>query len=202
VKVEFEGARVRVESEGSYREVTLTRPEARNALDDTMRDELFEVLRAILGDDGAGSVALVAEGRDFCAGGDLAEFGRAIDPATAWQSRLARSLPLLLIRLRERLIAGVQGSAIGAGLELSAFASRLVAASDARFRLPELAFGLIPGAGGTVSVPRRIGRQRALELVLSGEWLDANAAQAQGLVDEVVAPAALLDRVRAIGGLA
>jgi enoyl-CoA hydratase/carnithine racemase len=79
----------------------------------------------------------------------------------------------------------VHGACVGAGVELPAFASRVVADPGARFRLPEVAMGLVPGAGGTVSLPRRIGRQRTCRLALTGEWLDAETALRWGLVDEL-----------------
>jgi enoyl-CoA hydratase/carnithine racemase len=79
----------------------------------------------------------------------------------------------------------VHGACVGAGIELPAFARRVVARSDAFFQLPEVAMGLVPGAGGTVSIPRRVGRQRAAYLCLSAVRLDAETALAWGLVDEI-----------------
>ncbi len=83
----------------------------------------------------------------------------------------------------------VHGACVGAGVELPAFAARVVAREDATFELPELSMGLVPGAGGTVSLPRRIGRQRTAWLCLTGARIDARAALAWGLVDEVGGPA-------------
>ena len=85
----------------------------------------------------------------------------------------------------ERIEVRVHGACVGAGIELPAFAARLSARADAFFELPEVAMGLIPGAGGTVSLPRRIGRQRTAWLALSGERIDVDTAMAWGLVDEV-----------------
>jgi enoyl-CoA hydratase/carnithine racemase len=81
--------------------------------------------------------------------------------------------------------AHVKGHCIGAGVELPAFAGQIIADPDTTFSLPELRMGLIPGAGGTVSLPRRIGRQRTLQLALSGEPIDVATAHDWGLVDEV-----------------
>jgi enoyl-CoA hydratase/carnithine racemase len=98
--------------------------------------------------------------------------------------RSARSLPLGALACSSKLTCFVHGAAIGAGVELAAFAQRLVASSDATFGLPEVAMGLIPGAGGTVSIARRIGRERLAALAITGDRIDAAAAAAWGLVDE------------------
>ena len=91
----------------------------------------------------------------------------------------------LLAACADRTRAEVHGACVGAGVELPAFAGRVVARGDARFQLPELRMGLVPGAGGTVSVPRRVGRQRAAWLALSGASVDAETALAWGLVDQI-----------------
>ena len=194
----YRGSRIRVEGEAGYREIWLARPDARNAIDTEMRDELFESLNAIAGDGSISGIGLLAEGPDFCAGGDIGEFGSATDVALASNIRLLRSLPQLMLRLRDRLVVGIQGSAVGAGIELAAFARRVVAGTNARFRLPELEMGLIPGAGGTVSITRRIGPARALQMILEGGWVLAPEAHALGLVDELVDEHLLADRIRQV----
>ena len=195
--VAFRGRRVRVLIDGSYREVWLTRPAARNALDAPMRDELRQVLVALLDDAQVAGVGVFGEGSDFCAGGDLSEFGSRPDVATAWQTRLVRSLPSLFAAVAPQLVVGVQGAAVGAGIELAAFARRVIGASNARFRLPETEFGLIPGSGGTVSIPLRIGRRRTFQLAMSGDWMDAQRAREWGLIDSVVDAEDLIAAVRA-----
>lgn len=194
----FEGRRVRLAGEGAYREVWLTRPERRNALDIVMRDELYEVLLEMLDDGEAGAVGLLGEGPDFCAGGDLSEFGTRPDVSTAWQTRHIRALPSLFAELGPKLIAGIHGAAVGAGIELAAFASRIVAAEDARFMLPEAAFGLIPGSGGTLSIPRRIGRHRCFEMAMSATWVASARALEWGLVDEIVPADRVVSAVRSV----
>lgn len=174
----------------------LARPEARNALDVTMRDELYEVLLTILDDGQVEAVGLFGEGPDFCAGGDLSEFGTRPDVATAWQVRSIRSLPALFAELGPKLLVGVHGAAVGAGIELAAFARYIAATPDARFRLPEAGFGLIPGSGGTVSVTRRIGRHRFFEIVASGAWVASGRALELGLIDAIVERDALCDVIR------
>ncbi|MDT5026540.1 MAG: hypothetical protein QOE61_2966 [Micromonosporaceae bacterium] len=184
--------RIAVARRGDVVDVRLTRPTRHNALDARMRDELCEVLGALLVDDRV-RIVLTGEGASFCSGGDLAEFGRAATPLAGHLVRSTRSLATLMARWGPRLTVGVQGACVGAGLELAAFAHRVVASSDARFWLPEAGFGLIPGSGGTVSVPRRAGAHRLVELVLTGAECDAWTARDLGLVDEVVAPSQLAE---------
>src|SRR5205085_8567177 len=99
--------------------------------------------------------------------------------------RLDRSAAARAERCRDRLRPLLHGACIGAGIEIPSFAARVEARDDAFFQLPELAMGLIPGAGGTVSLPRRIGRWRTAYLALSGIRLRADEALAWGLVDAV-----------------
>jgi enoyl-CoA hydratase/carnithine racemase len=112
--------------------------------------------------------------------------------------RLTRSVAALVDALRDRVVVALHGACIGAGIELPAFATRVVAADDVRIGLPELGLGLVPGAGGTVSLPRRIGRHRVLDLLLTGDTISAESALTWGLVDEVVARDMLVDRAYAL----
>jgi hypothetical protein len=179
------GPALRVEREGSQLCITLSRPGRRNAFSAAMRDALVEALEVAVSDSSIDEVVLTGAGSAFCSGGDLDEFGTSPDPATAHAVRFTRSAARLLAACSERVRAEVHGTCVGAGVELPAFAARVVARDDATFQLPELAMGLVPGAGGTVSVPRRVGRQRAAWLALSGERIDARTALAWGLVDEI-----------------
>jgi enoyl-CoA hydratase/carnithine racemase len=190
----------RVESpDADILHITLNRPERRNAYGRELRDALIaalDVARALRAEgpvaeagrlpfrvvwDGAGSC--------FCSGGDLAEFGTAPDPVTAHLVRTYAGAALPLLELSGCIEARLHGSCVGAGVELPAFAGRAVAAPDTTFRLPEIGMGLIPGAGGTVSLPRRIGRWRTLYLALAGAELDAKTAAAWGLIDAIVTQA-------------
>lgn len=176
---------VLVERAGDELHVTLNRPGRHNALDTALRDGLFEALLLACADASIGRVVLAGAGPSFCSGGDLDEFGTLPDPATAHLVRLTRSPARLLTRLGPRLEARVHGACIGAGIEMAAFAGRVVARSDTVISLPEVGFGLIPGAGGTVSLPRRIGRHRSAELGFRGGPIDAATALRWGLVDAV-----------------
>jgi enoyl-CoA hydratase/carnithine racemase len=180
--------RVDVRREGDLLEVRLVRVVRRNAFDAAMRVALSDALAVARADD-AVQVRLTGAGPVFSAGGDLDEFGRAADPATAWVVRVGDSPALALALLSERTQAVVQGACVGAGVELPAFAGRVVADPATTFRLPEVAMGLLPGAGGTVSLTQRIGRWRTLWLALSGDPIDVRTALDWGLVDEVAAVA-------------
>lgn len=175
---------VQLHRDGDVLHVRLARPGRRNAVDTMTRDALVEAFDLALADTSV-KVHVSGEGPDFCAGGDLDDFGSAPDPATAHLIRLAQSVGWRIHQCRERTSVRVHGACLGAGLELPAFAARLVATPSARFGLPELGLGLLPGAGGTVSVVRRIGRWRTAYLLLSGRVLDAPEALAWGLIDAI-----------------
>ncbi|MGD0880551.1 MAG: enoyl-CoA hydratase/isomerase family protein [Acidimicrobiales bacterium] len=179
------GPAVRLQRDHDELEVTLDRPEVRNALDSAMRDELVAALTVAALDPTVTAVHLRGAGPSFCSGGDLDEFGSRSDPATAHLIRLLVSPARALAEVADRTTAHLQGDAVGSGIELAAFAHRVVAEPTTRISLPEVRLGLIPGAGGTVSLPRRIGRHRTLELALSTAPIDAATALDWGLVDHV-----------------
>jgi hypothetical protein len=176
---------VLVRRDGSRLMITLNRPERRNAYGRQLRDALADALRIALLDPGVERVVLDGAGPCFCAGGDLAEFGTTPDLATAHFVRTQGGAGLLLSALKDRVEVHLHGPCVGAGVELPAFAGTVIAAAGTTFRLPEVGMGLIPGAGGTVSIPRRIGRWRTLYLALTGRPLDAETALGWGLVDAV-----------------
>ena len=176
---------VLVERTDAELRITLNRPAKRNAYAADVRDGLCEVLAVAVADDSIRQVVLQGAGACFSAGGDLDEFGAARDAALAHASRMTRNAASLLHRLRERTCTRLHGACIGAGIELPAFAGRVVAREDAFFQLPEVGMGLIPGAGGTVSILRRIGRRRLAYMALTGERVHTPEALAWGLVDAV-----------------
>lgn len=171
--------------DGEKLNLTLNRPDRRNAFSAEMRDALVEALQVVISDSSIREVVIRGAGPAFSAGGDLAEFGTLPDPATAHVIRSTRNPARLLGQCANRVRCEVQGACVGAGMELPAFTRHVRAREDAFFWLPEIAMGLVPGAGGTVSVPRRIGRQRTNYLALSGRRIDARTALAWGLVDEI-----------------
>lgn len=176
---------VRIERDGPRLLITLSRPEVHNAFDARMRDELLDALAVADADTSITEVVLAGDGPSFCSGGDLDEFGTRPDPATAHLVRLARSPGRVISSLMDRVTARLHGACMGSGIEIPAFAGRVVAHPDTTIGLPEIGMGLIPGAGGTVSLPRRIGRQRTALLALSQATIDAATANAWGVVDEI-----------------
>ena len=176
-----------VESRGRERlRLALNRPRKRNAFSAEMRDALVEGLHVAIADPDIAEIVLEGFGPAFCSGGDLDEFGSLPDPATAHAIRSTRNAARLLAQCSDRATARLHGACVGAGIELAAFAGRVIARADAFFELPEVGLGLVPGAGGTVSLPRRIGRQRTAWMALSGARVDASTALQWGLVDRVL----------------
>ena len=178
------GEPLSVRRDGDVLRIALTRPERRNSVTAALRDALVDAL-AIAHADPALRVEITAEGPDFSTGGDLDEFGTRPDVATAHIVRSDRNVGWAIHRIRDRVHVHMHGRAQGSGVELPAFAGHVVASPDATFALPELALGLVPGAGGTVSVTKRIGRWRTAWLALSGATIDAPTARAWGLIDDL-----------------
>jgi hypothetical protein len=175
---------VLVERKRSVLRVVLNRPDRHNAFSAAMRDGLLDALAIAIADPSL-EVDLRGAGPSFCSGGDLDEFGTAMDPAVAHLVRTQASAARAMAAVADRTTAHLHGACIGAGIELPAFVGHVTCAPDARIALPELALGLVPGAGGTVSLPRRIGRHRTAQLALSGVEIDAATALEWGLVDEL-----------------
>jgi hypothetical protein len=174
-----------IESRKETLRLTLADPGNHNAIGTKMRDALCEALDLALAV--PGPVHLQAQGRAFSTGGAVEEFGLVSDPATAHWLRTLRLPAARLAALSPRLSVHVQGAAIGAGTEIAAFAGHLTATPSAWFQLPELKYGLIPGAGGTASLPPRIGRHRTAWMALSMARVPARTALEWGLVDAIAA---------------
>ena len=178
---------VQAQREGDTLRINFNRPQRHNAFSTDARAALLEALAVALLDPSVTGIVLSGNGPSFCSGGDLAEFGTFADPASAHLARTRHSPALALDALTARLgracRAEVHGAVMGSGLEMAAFCGWVAAQDDSVFGLPELGLGLIPGAGGTVSVTRRIGRWRTAYLVLSGRTVGADTARAWGLVD-------------------
>jgi enoyl-CoA hydratase/carnithine racemase len=180
---------VQADRDDSRLHVRFNRPQRHNAFSTDMRAALLEALEVARLDPSITEVVLTGNGPSFCSGGDLAEFGTFADPASAHLARTRYSPALLLDELTARLgrncRAEVHGKVLGSGLEMAAYCGWVGAHPDTLLGLPELSLGLIPGAGGTVSITRRIGRWRTAYLVLSGRTIDTDTALRWGLVDEV-----------------
>lgn len=179
---------VMIDRRGDVLDITLNRPHVRNALNTAMRDALVDAFELAAVDRSIAEVHLFGAGLSFCAGGDLDEFGSFPDPATAHLIRLGRSPARTIAAVADRVTAHLHDACVGSGIELPAFAATVMADPTTTIALPEVVLGLIPGAGGTVSLPRRIGRHRTAWLALTGKRIDASTARAWGLVDEIVEP--------------
>lgn len=175
--------RVLMADEGGVIVIRLNRPAKRNAFDAVLRDELCAALEFARDDPDRRPVVLAGNGPSFSAGGDLDEFGTARDLGAAHLIRMEQSPARLARQIGERLTARLHGACVGAGIEVPAAAGRVVAEAGSFFRLPEVSMGLIPGAGGTVTITRRIGRHRAAYMALSGADIDLATALRWGLVD-------------------
>jgi len=174
-----------VDREDDVMTLCFDRPAKHNAYSAAMRDALCEALQAVLLDEQIRKVIVKGNGPSFCSGGDLDEFGLARDAAEAHLTRMTRSAARLIWQCKDRIEFHLHGACIGAGIELAAFSDAVIAAPGSFFQLPEVAFGLVPGAGGTVSLVRRIGRLHFNQLALSGERLDLATAQSWGLIDSI-----------------
>ncbi len=167
--------------------VTLNRPQALNAYNLQMRDELYQVLGAIRDDPEVRVAILKGAGeRAFCAGADLAEFLTAPSPVIARQVRWERDVWGLFLSISKPLIAALHGYVLGSGIEMALCCDIRVASEDAQFGVPEMGLGIIPAAGGSQTLSRVIGRGYALEMLLSGRWIKAEEACRLKLVNQVV----------------
>ena len=176
--------------------ITLSRPEARNALNATVRSDLKAVLTAIESDDRSRVVVLTgdAEGAAFVSGADVGE----LRERNALEQREASKRPRIYEHVAELsvpVIARINGHALGGGCELALACDVRFASEEAKLGQPEINLGIIPGGGGTQRLPRLVGRGQAMKLILSGQLVDATEAAEIGLVDEVYPADQLDDRV-------
>ena len=172
--------------DGGVARLTLNRPDVLNAVNLTMRDELWTALLAFRDDPDARVLVVRGAGRAFSAGADILDFGTAPSYVEARRARHERDLWGLILHLPKPLVAAIHGYALGAGLEMSLLCDLRVASEDARFGLPEVSLGYIPSAGGTQTLPRTIPPGVALHMILSGDPIDAAEAYRLRLVHRVV----------------
>src|SRR6185312_2002228 len=150
-----------------------------NALSANVRDGLFEGFKAAIADPDSKAIVLICDGRTFIAGADISEFGGAMKGASLFEVQdMMEGAP-------KPVVAAIHGTALGGGLEVALCAHYRVAVPSARVGLPEVALGLLPGAGGTQRLPRIVGVEAALDMVTSGRHVPAKQALAMGLVDEL-----------------
>jgi enoyl-CoA hydratase len=179
--------------------ITVTRPEKLNALNRATLTDLSEAVRRAGSDEAVRGVVITGAGaKAFVAGADISELS-ALSPMQAVElSRQGQRVFREIELLRKPVIAAINGFALGGGCELALACHLRVASEHARIGLPEVSLGLIPGYGGTVRLPRLIGRGRALEMILSGAQIDAAEAHRIGLVNRVVPQDLLLEEARAM----
>jgi enoyl-CoA hydratase/carnithine racemase len=187
---------IQFDREGPVAWILLDRPEVLNAYNMEMRDDMYAALTTARDDPSIRVVVLRGNGRAFCSGGDLREFGSAPSAVGAREVRLRRDVWALLHALEQPTIAAVHGHAAGSGLEMAMLCDFRIAARGTRFSLPETSLAMIPGVVGTQTAPRVLGVGRALDFVLRGTTIDAREAQRIGLVGSVVTPAGLVDAAR------
>lgn len=180
-----EGPAVHLRRTGEGWRLTLNRPSTQNAMSVEMRDALLDALAVVAANPHPGGLYIDALGNSFSTGGELSEFGTVPDVPSGHLIRQMALPGRALSALASTAVVRVHGACIGSGIEFPAFAGRIEAHPETVFELPELGFGLIPGAGGSVSVARRIGRQRTAAWVLSGARIDARTARDWGLIDAI-----------------
>jgi enoyl-CoA hydratase/carnithine racemase len=175
------------EKEENIAYVTLNRPQALNAFSVQMRDDLYEILSAIRADDEVRVAVFKGAGdKAFCAGADLTEFLTAPSVAKARHIRAVRDLWRLFLDIPQPLIAALHGYVLGSGMEIALFCDLRIASDDVVFGLPEVGLGIIPGAGGTQTLPRVVGLSRSLDMLLTSRWLKSDEAHRFGLVNRLV----------------
>ncbi|MGH7481027.1 MAG: enoyl-CoA hydratase/isomerase family protein [Longimicrobiales bacterium] len=180
---------LRIEAEEGLATVVVSRPDKLNALNDTTIDELRAAFESLAADDAVRGILITGAGeKAFVAGADVAELA-AMGPLDGIAtSRKGQDAFRFLERMGKPVVAAVNGYALGGGLELALACHLRVASENAKLGLPEVKLGIIPGYGGTVRLPRLVGRGRALELILTGAMIDAREAHRIGLVERI-APA-------------
>ena len=184
----------RVEINDGVALVTLTRPHVMNSLNIQLRTEIMEFAHDLDADPNVGAVVITGEGdKAFCAGADLKERGKRTTEELYNERRFFRSRWVNAVaNMAKPTIAAINGYCLGGGLELALQCDLRIASENAKFGLPEVTLGFLPGAGGTQRLPRAVGLQRAKELILTGRRFDAKEALSLGIVLRVVPFAELL----------
>jgi enoyl-CoA hydratase/carnithine racemase len=191
------------EKVGTVAHVSLDRPAVLNAYNIQMRDDFAEALSAVGDDPEVLALLITGEGRGFCAGADLTEFGSAPSQVIALRVRWERDVWGQIINLDKPIVVAVHGYCIGSGLEIALLCDLRLAADDTVFAMPEVGLGMIPAAGGTQTLPRNAGTSQALDLLLTGRRFPAQEALEMGLVTRLSPPERLRDDAwRAANGLA
>ncbi len=188
-----------VETRGRVGLITLNRPRQLNALNDQVMDEIGGALLAFDADAGVGAIVVTGSDKAFAAGADIGAMAQW-DYMDVFKSEYITRNWEVIRRVRKPVIAAVAGFALGGGCELAMMCDIVIAAENARFGQPEIKLGVIPGAGGTQRLPRAVSKAKAMDLCLTGRFMDAAEAERAGLVSRVVPAERLLEE--AIGAAA
>jgi len=168
--------------------ITLNRPESLNALNKEILEELDAALEEIRNDEKIRAVVITGTGRAFSVGADLREAGPADEPVVRERIAFGQKVFDKIENFEKPVVAAINGFALGGGLELSLACDMRIASETAKLGSPEVNVGLVPSWGGTVRLPKLIGRGRAMELLLMGNQVEAKDAEKIGLVNKVVPP--------------
>ncbi|MCI2055970.1 MAG: enoyl-CoA hydratase-related protein [Oscillibacter sp.] len=183
---------IRYEKRDAIGFVTISRPEALNALNSTVISELEQVMGEVESDEALGALIMTGEGRSFVAGADIGEqCPLDLTSGRAWGQR-GSALMRRIEKLAIPTIAAVNGFALGGGCELAMSCDIILASEKAKFGQPEVTLGITPGFSGTQRLPRRVGTAKAKELIFSGKMIRADEAKEIGLVNAVYAPEELM----------
>ncbi len=185
-----------VETRGHVGLLTLNRPQAMNALNDALMDEVAAALDVFEADDGIGCIVITGSIKAFAAGADIAAM-KDLSYIDAYRANFISRNWERIAHCRKPVIAAVAGFALGGGCELAMMCDFIIAADNARFGQPEIKLGILPGFGGTQRLPRAIGKAKAMEMCLTGRLMDAAEAERSGLVARVVPTEKLLDEAMA-----
>ena len=185
-----------VEAHDAVTLIRLNRPQALNALNDQLMDELTAALDVAEADDAVRCMVITGSERAFAAGADIKEM-MSKDYVQAYREDFITRNWERVTRCRKPVIAAVAGYALGGGCELAMMCDFIIAADNAKFGQPEITLGVSPGAGGTQRLTRLIGKSKAMDMILTGRMMDADEAERSGLVSRVVPLASLMEEVLA-----
>ena len=180
--------------------ITLHRPKQLNALNDELMDALGAALLTFDADDSIGCIVLTGSERAFAAGADISAIAD-MSFADAYKRNLITRNWETIRQVRKPVIAAVAGFALGGGCELAMMCDFIIAADNARFGQPEIKLGIVPGAGGTQRLPLAVGKSKAMDMVLTGRFMDATEAERAGLVSRIVPLGKLLEEALAAAEL-
>jgi len=172
--------------------ITLNRPKQLNALNDTLMDELGAALKAFDADAGVGCIVITGSEKAFAAGADISAMAKMTLSDTYGADFITRNWETIRT-IRKPVIAAVAGFALGGGCELAMMCDFILAADTAKFGQPEIKLGVAPGMGGSQRLTRAVGKAKAMEMCLTGRFMDAVEAERAGLVSRVIPGADLLD---------